>query len=259
MLNIAMQKQECLRRTGLTITALFAAIISYAQPIIHSHNDYTHQLPFWEAYNNKAGVIEADVFEVNGELMVAHSKAEVKPGNSLQAMYIQPIIQLFDTGKNIHGFYLMIDIKENHAAVLEILMKTLQQHPYVFNRRMHKNAVQVFISGERPPDSGFHTYPSYIMFDGLAGKNYGVADLEKIVMISDNFCNYSNWNGSGSLPAKDSIKIVNMINAAHASGKPVRLWGAPDTEQCWQTLVNLNADVINTDKVAACRKFLGVR
>lgn len=259
MLNTAVRKPSFLYRTVITITILLTAFLCNAQPIIHSHNDYTHQLPFWEAYNNNAGVIEADVFELNGELMVAHSKAEVKPGNSLQAMYIQPIIQLFDTGKNIHGFYLMIDIKENHAAVLEILMKTLQQHPSVFNRTMHKNAVQVFISGERPPDSGFHTYPACIMFDGLPGKNYAPEDLEKIVMISDNFRNYSNWNGSGSLLAKDSIKIVNMINAAHASGKPVRLWGAPDTEQCWQTLVNLKADVINTDKLAACRKFLGVR
>jgi len=241
------------------IHLLFAlpVVFAAAQPVIHSHNDYTHTLAFWDAYNNKAGVIEADVYEVNGELMVAHSKAEIKPGNSLNSLYIQPIVKLFDSTKNnMHSFYLMIDVKEDQSAVLKILTDLLQQHPSVFNRHINKNAVQVFISGERPPDSTFHTYSNYIMFDGLPGRNYAVKDLQKIVMLSDNFRNYSTWNGTGKLPAEDSIKIENMISAAHALGKPVRLWGAPDSEQCWRTLVNLHADVINTDKVEACRQFL---
>lgn len=231
----------------------------YSQPVIHSHNDYTHALPFWDAYNNNAGDIEADVYYVNGALMVAHNKTDIKPANTLFNMYIHPIVQLFDTGKNAHSFYLMIDIKENQTEVLKALINLLQQYPSVFNRQVNKNAVQVFISGERPADSTFHHYPSDIMFDGLPGKNYAATDLEKIVMISDNFRNYSNWNGSGNLPAADSIKIDSLIKAVHAIHKPIRLWGAPDTQQCWQTLINLKADVINTDKVQACRQWLDAK
>lgn len=234
---------------------LLLSVFCYNQ-IIHSHNDYAHTHPFWEAYNNNAGVIEADVYEVNGELMVAHNKTDIKPGATLNNMYIKPIVTLFDSSKNVHSFYLMIDIKENQAAVLKILMNLLQQTPFVFNRRINKNAVQVFISGERPADTVFHNYPSYIMFDGLPGKNYAPEDLEKIVMISDNFQTYSNWDGTGALPAADSIKLESVIRAAHAEGKPVRFWGAPDTAQCWLTLINLHSDIINTDKVESCRQFL---
>ena len=241
----------------IIILLLLPVMFSSAQPIIHSHNDYTHAVPFWDAYNSNAGVIEADVYAVNGELIVAHNKQDIKPANTLNNMYIQPIVQLFDTDKNkIHSFYLMIDIKENQALVLEALMKLLQQYPSVFNRQVNKNAVQVFISGERPPDTSFHNYSSYIMFDGLPGKKYAPQDLEKIVMISDNFRNYSNWNGDGLLLPEDSIKIEIVIKDAHAAGKPVRFWGAPDTEQCWQIIINLHADVINTDKVKECRQFL---
>lgn len=232
---------------------------AFAQPIMHSHNDYSHAVPFWDAYNNKAGVIEADIYDVNGELIVAHNKTDIQPANSLNNMYIQPIVKIFDTAKNVHSFYLMIDIKENQAEALPALINLLQQYPQVFNREVNKNAVQVFISGERPADSTFHTYPPYIMFDGLPGKNYTPQDLEKVVMISDNFHTYSNWNGKGTLPAADSIKIEKIISAAHALDKPVRLWGAPDTEQCWQTMINLNADVINTDKVEMCRQFLNAQ
>ena len=159
-------------RILFTSAYLLLTISGFTQAIIHSHNDYTHALPFWDAYNNKAGVIEADVYEVNGELMVAHDKADIKPTNTLKAMYIEPIVQSFSNKlkDSAHSFFLMVDIKENQSAVLKILMNVLQQYPSVFDRSINKNAVQVFISGERPPDTTFHNYPAYIMFDGLPGK-----------------------------------------------------------------------------------------
>ena len=231
-----------------------------AQPIIHSHNDYAHALPFWDAYNNNAGVIEADVYAVNDTLMVAHNKKDIKPPNTLSAMYIEPVTKLFNShktqGDSVHTFYLMIDIKENADTVLKLLMHLLQQHPYAFNRLVNPKAVQVFISGERPADSMFHSFPSYIMFDGLPRKKYAPADLKKIVMISDNFETYSKWDGINKLPATDSLRIINVIREAHAEGKKIRLWGAPDTQQCWLTLMHMGIDVINTDKVKECRAFL---
>lgn len=233
---------------------------STAQPIIHSHNDYTHALPFWDAYNYNAGVIEADVYAVNGTLMVSHNKNNIKPTHTLSAMYLEPVIKLFKSyktqGHSVHTFYLMIDIKENEDTVLKLLMHLLQQHPYAFNRKVNPKAVQVFISGERPADNMFHSFPSYIMFDGLPGKKYAPADLNKIVMISDNFETYSKWNGIDKLPVEDSLRILKVIDEAHEEGKKIRLWGAPDTQQCWQTLMNMGIDVINTDKVKECRAFL---
>jgi alkaline phosphatase len=96
-------------------------------------------------------------------------------------MYIQPVVQLFNSNQldSTHRFYLMIDIKENAPKVLDVLSGLLQQHPYAFNRELNPNAVQVFISGERPPDTSFHRYPSYIMFDGLPEKKYAPEDLDK--------------------------------------------------------------------------------
>ncbi len=236
------------------------SVCGYTQPVIHSHNDYTHTRPFWDAYYNKAGVIEADVFSVVGVLMVAHDKKDIQPSRTLADMYIKPIAAVFDSSRSHnnspHSFYLMIDIKENSTEVLKALVQLLQQYPYAFNRQVNPGAIQVFISGERPPDMSFHSYPPYIMFDGLPGKQYARADLDKIVMISDDFRKYSRWNGSGILPAEDSINISKVITEAHAKGKLVRLWGAPDTETCWGALVRLNADVINTDRVKGCRLFL---
>lgn len=237
-----------------------------AQILVHAHNDYSHAHPFHDSFHEKANSIEADVFPVNNTLMVAHAKEAIRNGYTLKNMYIDPIINLFKkhgdktvSDDTTYTFYLMIDIKEQWDSVLPLLINTLQQHPACFNRQVNPKAVQVFISGERPPDSTFHTYPPEIMFDGLPGKKYTPEDLEKIVMISTDFHIYSSWNGEGKLPKQDAFKLKQVITAVHQLHKRVRFWGAPDTQACWEALVALGADVINTDQVKACKTFLDER
>lgn len=234
-----------------------------AQTLIHSHNDYDHASPFWGAYHEKANSIEADVFPVNGKLLVAHARSQTDPERTLERMYLNPIINLFQKHHNktvsddtVYTFYLMIDIKEKWNLVLPLLEKRLKAHPACFDRSVNPMAVQVFISGSQPSDTIFHTYPTIIKFDGLPGKHYRPADLKKIVMISTDFHLYSHWNGEGNIPKEDAKKLQQVIREAHRENKPVRFWGAPDTPDCWKTLVALGADVINTDQVKACNEFL---
>jgi len=234
-----------------------------AQEMLHSHNDYTHARPFWDAYQARAGSIEADVFPVSGKLMVAHAREAIRSTRTLDSMYLEPIVKLFRT----HGdrtvsddphytFYLMIDIKEHWKEALPLLTRLLEQYPKCFDRNVNPMAVQVFISGDRPPDTTFHDYPPVIRFDGLPGIRYRARDLSKVVMISTDFSLYSHWNGKGTIPAADAGKLSAVIAAAHALKLPVRFWGAPDTPGCWKTLMDLGADVINTDQVDTVRKFL---
>lgn len=248
----------------IPILLLFlSACQPHTQVLIHSHNDYSHAHPFWGAYRERANSIEADVFPVNGELMVAHSKEAIRDSHTLVNMYLDPIIKLFKKHHNKtvsddpdYTFYLMIDIKEKWDTVLPLLIKKLKQHPDCFNRQINPKAVQIFISGERPPIYTFHDYPPEIMFDGLPDKEYSHADLKKIVMISTNFQNYASWNGTDTLPSGDAQNLRKVIDEAHGKHKPMRFWGAPDTPDCWNALISLGADVLNTDKVKACKEFL---
>jgi hypothetical protein len=112
------------------------------------------------------------------------------------------------------------------------------------------------ISGNRPPDSTFHTYPKWIFFDGLPEVNYAAKDLKRVTMISDNFAKYSKWNGLGDIPDADKVKLKTVIDAAHELKKPFRFWGAPDTEDCWRALMLLGVDIINTDKIVQSVNFV---
>ena len=225
------------------------------QPKIHAHNDYEKSRPLYTALENRASYIEADVFLADGQLVVAHSREGINAGKTLWDLYLQPIIDLFNKNNRkisadvSYRLALVIDIKENSKEVLDQLIKTIKKHRAYFDRRLNGNAVELIISGERGNMLKWKNYPSYIFFDGRPYELYDGSTLKRVAMISDNYLKY--------LPAnKDSGKLKEIIEQVHLLHKPVRFWASPDNEKTWKILKELGVDIINTDKVEACRKFL---
>src|SRR5438552_17864850 len=57
----------------------------------HAHNDYEHTRPLRDALDHGFCSIEADVWLVDGKLLVAHDRGKVKPDRTLQALYLDPM------------------------------------------------------------------------------------------------------------------------------------------------------------------------
>lgn len=233
------------------LTLFLSVLFANAQVKIHSHNDYTHEKPFYDAVKNKAFSIEADVFVVGDSLIVAHSKEEIKTGNTLDKMYLKPILALSKTN-DFYNFQLMIDFKESWDLTYPVLLKTLKPYEKLFSKG---GKINIVISGNRPPHNTFHLYPEMIKFDGLPGINYSPEDLKKITMISTNFADYSKWKGVGEISEIEKAKLTELIKNAHQIGKPFRFWGAPDNTACWKLLHELGAAIINTDKVTQATNY----
>lgn len=233
------------------LTLFLPVLFVNAQVKIHSHNDYTHEKPFYDAVKDKAFSIEADVFVVGDSLIVAHSKEEIKTGNTLDKMYLKPILALSKTN-DFYNFQLMIDFKESWDLTYPVLLKTLKPYEKLFSKG---GKVNIVISGNRPPHNTFHLYPEMIKFDGLPGINYAPEDLKKVTMISDNFADYSKWKGVGEISEIDKTKLTELIKNAHKIGKPFRFWGSPDNAACWKLLHELGAAIINTDKVTQATNY----
>ena len=87
----------------LCLSILFKAEAQYTALNAHSHNDYANEMPFWLAYNNHFGSIEADIWAVKGDLFVAHNTSDIKPERTLDILYIQPIVKLFKENKESRG------------------------------------------------------------------------------------------------------------------------------------------------------------
>lgn len=250
-----------MKRSIAIICFLLLAQAGLGQVKIHSHNDYEQQQRFKLAYEQRVYQIEADVFEDKGELLVAHTKKSINPKHTLRGWYLKPIDSLFklNSGRvssdRDYTFSLMIDFKTAWSATFPVLEQQLKAYGAIFNRGKHKSAVQIVISGNRPPDSIFHTLPNWVFFDGLPGVKYSKKDLKRVTMISDNLKTYTKWNGIGAIPSPDKDKLQKVIDDAHRLNKPIRFWNAPDTEDCWLELVKLGVDIINTDRVRESKLF----
>ncbi|WP_051663886.1 phosphatidylinositol-specific phospholipase C/glycerophosphodiester phosphodiesterase family protein [Dyadobacter crusticola] len=252
----------------LTITFLLLAFVTpftfaqkskaYTTAQAHSHNDYTRRKPFFDAYEQQFGSIEADLYLVQDSLYVAHEMKEINPKKTFAALYLQPILE--QAGKNSGKIYpqdmplqLLIDLKTPGEETLAALIKQLEPHKAIF---APEGSVKIVISGNVPEPAKFESYPAFIYFDGRPEINYTPAQMHKIGLISQAFQKYSRWNGEGAIPEKEKKNLMKMINQVHDMGKKVRIWATPDNINSWRTLMSMNVDYLNTDKVREMGDYL---
>ncbi len=245
----------------LTLCCLTAWLLpagaQYTTGNAHSHNDYLQARPFALAFEKGYGSIEADVFERNGELYVAHTAAEIDTARTLRRLYLQPLQQMLEEKKGVFGeskqvLQILIDFKTAGVPTMQALLQQLQAFPAV---TAHPR-VQLVISGSRPDVSLWSSYPPYIYFDGLPAVQYTAEQLQRIPLFSDNFRNYTQWNGKGSLVKEDKAKIDAVLGKVHGLQKKFRFWATPDEVNAWKTMINLGVDYINTDKVDELANYL---
>lgn len=248
----------------LIFVCLLIQSIAFSQPPAystanaHSHNDYEKPRPFFAAYDQQFGSIEADIFLKDNQLYVAHTAAELATAKTLEDLYLKPLATAIKKNKGLayadkaRTLQLMIDIKTDATTTLNKLIEQLKKYPSI----TACPTLKITISGNRPDPSVFAALPNFINFDGQFTVSYPETALQKVVMFSDNFKSYSKWNGIGKIPETDSILVADAINRAHALYKTVRFWNAPDTEDAWQFFMHAGVDYINTDRITDISDYL---
>ena len=240
-------------------TDLFAQ--SYTAQSVFAHNDYVKLNAFYESYGYGVGYIEADIFFRDNELLVAHSRQEIKNERTLRNLYLTPLQNEID--KNNGWAYpdttmhltLMIDLKTEGTSTLKELVRQLKEFPGLLSCK----GLDIAVSGNVPPPDTWDQFPAFIKFDGRPGIQYNELQLARVLLISTSFWDHSKWDGSVELPEIDKQKMTNLIGSVHALGKKIRFWAAPDFESGWTTLMNLDVDVIGTDRVPDLVSFLSIR
>jgi alkaline phosphatase len=229
---------------------------NYTVANAHAHNDYMHPVPFFTAYDAGFDSIEADVFPVNGVLIVSHSKEAIRPERTLDSLYLKPLLHKLQKN-NQRKVNLLIDIKENYKESLSLLMKELKPlKKYLVTQKDNRKPVKILISGERPSPEEYKNYPSYIFFDDDLRKFHTKDEWKRIGLVSLSFQRYSQWNGTGTLPQKDKDTLQYVIDSVHHSGKKIRFWAAPDNEDSWKLQMKLGVDLIGTDEIQKLSQFL---
>jgi alkaline phosphatase len=221
----------------------------------HSHNDYLNDQPFYRAYRNGFGSIEADIFPVNGILHVAHSRSDIRPERTLKNLYLDPLLEVMTT-TNSHPIKLLVDIKDDYKLSLDLLLREIDPLKKYMSARRNPNMITVLISGERPPPNEYKNYPGYIFFDDDLKLPHSSSEWQRVGQVSLPFTKFSDWKGINSIEARDKELLKQVIDSVHRAGKTIRFWAAPDTENSWLLQIELGVDLIGTDKIDELAAFL---
>lgn len=256
-------KKTKLIRTLLFAISLYLILLSacqksarvYTVADAHSHNDYKNSVPFYRAYRDGFGSMEADVFAINGVLLVAHEENEITPARSLKAMYLDPLITHLKKD-NSRRLRLLIEIKKDYKVTLPLVIKELQPLSQYFSYPGHPGRLAIVMTGAVPPGSVMLNYPDWLNFDVNHLKGFTTDQLKKVELVSVDFTEYSKWDGKSAISEEDIIKLKTVIDSAHAVNKKIRFYGTPDTPKCWKELIDLNSDVIGTDHIDELAVFL---
>ncbi|WP_134090194.1 alkaline phosphatase [Olivibacter sp. XZL3] len=227
----------------------------------HAHNDYLQVQPFYTAYANRFASIEIDVFLKNDSLYVAHEEKEIKPGHTIQNLYLKPLLQqmalqndkVYPDGG---GLQFLIDLKTEGEPTLKALEQQLAPIRKYFDGSQRPDAVRLVISGNMPAPDRFRHFDPIFFFDGRAQTKYSDDELKRIACYSAPFQAFSVWNGLGRMVEPERKKVKHFIDSIHALGKPVRFWACPDTKTAWQAFIKLGVDYLNTDSPNALASFL---
>lgn len=237
----------------------------------HAHNDYEHEHPLYDALASGFTSVEADVWLVDGELLVAHDLADVDPDRTLESLYLDPLRDLVrDNRGSVYpgwdgSLQLLIDIKSDGEPTYAAVHEALAEHKRILERSVRGHVrpgpVTAVISGNRPLETMRSQAVRYAFYDGRSGDLGSGLPASLMPLVSDNWTKLFTWQGEGAMPVAERERLHAFVDQAHDSGYRVRFWATPDQagparDAVWTELAEAGVDHINTDDLAGLDEFL---
>jgi hypothetical protein len=231
----------------------------------HAHNDYEHDRPLFDALDHGFCSVEADVYLVDGQLLVGHERKDLRPERTLEKLYLDPLRERAraNGGRVYPGgppVWLLVDVKTEANPTYQALDKTLARYDDLLSvargDRFEEKAVTVVVSGNRAQELIAAQEVRRAGIDGRPTDLDSTAPAHLMPWISAPWYVLSRWKGEGPLPDDDRAKVRDLVRKAHAHGRLVRFWATPEDPAVWKELRADGVDLLNTDKLAEMRKFL---
>jgi hypothetical protein len=230
-----------------------ASLLAHA----HAHNDYEHARPLLDALAAGFHSVEADVWFAGGRFEVSH--LGFSPKGTLEDLYLAPLQKRVDELGSVLGdgqaFVLWLDLKDSHGEFVSRLAALLERYPMLtaaYGASVSPGAVTVVLTGDaamkeafvqQDPRRAFRDSNDFSPDDPPAQAAWTHYALD--------WTAYLDWNGRGQMPPAESERLTCIVNRAHALGRKVRFFNAPDRPEVWDAWIAHGADYLNTDELAA--------
>jgi hypothetical protein len=230
----------------------------------HAHNDYEHERPLLGALEAGFCSVEADVWLVGGELLVAHELGETDPSRTLQSLYLDPLRAQQESGglAYLEGkpLLLLIDIKSEASDTYAALHDVLTGYDDILTTyagdEVTESAVTAVVSGERDREAMEAQDRRYAAMDGRLEDLGTGAPVSLIPLISQSWFMHFIWLGTGEIPGDEAKLLNDFVEQTHDEGRRIRFWNTPDQENAWKQLREAGVDLINTDDIAGFSAFV---
>jgi hypothetical protein len=237
------------------------------KPLVHAHahNDYLHERPLLDALDHGFCSVEADIYLVDGKLLVAHDRDKLKTDRTLQALYLDPLRdRVKKNGGRVYPdgpeFTLLIDLKTDSTNTYPALREMLAQYADMLTTfrdgKREAKAVLAIITGNRTKQMFAGEKIRYAAFDGRTDDLDSNEPADFVPWVSADWKSLFQWRGFGVVPDAEKQKLKQIVAKAHQQGRRVRFWGAPDFDEFWKAMLDSGVDLINTDDLAGLERFL---
>lgn len=234
-------------------------------PVAHAHNDYEHARPLVEALENGFLSVEADIYLVNGALLVAHDLKDTRPERTLESLYLDPLAERARANggwvnESRQTLILLVDVKSEAETTFRALHAVLSRYADILTTfaegRLTARAVTVVISGNRSFAITAAQEPRYASLDGRIADLEGKESSELMPIISAHWRSQFTWAGEGEIPPVELKKLSQLVERTRAQGKQLRFWATPDLPAVWKELRTAGVPIIGTDDLTGLSRFL---
>ncbi len=241
----------------------------WSQPGAHSHNDYEHEHPLFDALNCKFKSIEADVYSIGDSLFVAHDFDKIQSGRTLRQLYLEPLKeQIRKNNGSVYGdgheLILLIDIKDDSTRTYKLLHSILEEYKDLMsvfkNGEKIKGKIMPVVSGNRPFLFMKNQEVRYAGYDGRLNNLDSGIPATLMPVVSDNWNRYFKWDGTGTMPEAEKQKLYGLAGKAKEKGYLLRFWATPNRTQeqrtaVWKILSDAGVGLIGTDNLEELKDF----
>lgn len=231
----------------------------------HAHNDYEHRHPLTSALKHGFTSVEADVWPVHGQLLVAHQRDQVDRSRTLESLYLEPLARDVAAGSVPADLQLLVDVKGAPAGTMPLLRAELASYADLLTTYRGCTAVpgpvSVVVSGNAHPTAPRPGATSLFGYDQrLEPGDHPSLSQSVTPLVSADWADYFTWDGRGRMPRREHDRLVQLVDAAHAAGSAIRFWDTPDDrgrarDALWRELAADGVDWINTDDLTGYAAF----
>lgn len=231
----------------------------------HAHNDYEHKRPLLDALDQGFVSVEADVYVIDGQLLVAHHFVFLRRDRTLEKMYLQPLqLRAKQNGGRIYkdgpSFTLLVDIKADGKAAYTALEQLLEKYDDLISvtrdGKYVEKAVTVIISGDRPKAEVQALGVRRAGIDGRISDLGSKMSADLLPLISDKWSSHFKYRGDGPMLESERHKLRGIVKRAHDKGRRIRFWGTVESSDMWKELREAGVDLIGTDDLPKLATFL---